>query len=489
MFVPSVFPKLFRNRGRRQGAPTRRPHRFRPVLESLDDRLVPSNVATNLVGGNLSLSDDGSVSFTISQSRPGQITLTPDAGTTINGQNAPVTIEGVTGSLAYNMGAGNDTVTFDISGRPIVITGDLSISGSSGSKTVLTNTDGSQNFLNVGGNFSEVYGNSTGVELTRLNQFRVSGNMTIDHANGGSLVFLGVDPANLGELFNNVGGNLIVDNVTATGAAASGFDVNALEETNVGGFVRANMGFADQTGGANNGIAGWTSFGSLSDQTVNVGGNVTMTNRNGFLSFGDFANDGMEVENARVTGDVTMHLGSGVGNTALFGGGDTPNGTSARSVNITGRGAHDGATLANGSVTGNLAVSLLGNGANSIAMDQFLVGAATSLSTAGGNGSIAIDDLAPGSTFVGQVGINMSGTNNFLSINSKHRTPDTDTSVFNSAVTAQLGTGINTLHVAAIGNVDFEAPATFNVGSPTSSTIVNTGNLTGRTPTVTRTAH
>ena len=307
--------------------------------------------------------------------------------------------------------------------------------------------------------------------------------MTIDHANG-ALVFLGVDPANLGRLRNNVGGNLIVDNVTATGADASGFDVNALEETNVGGFVRANMGLADQTGGANNGIAGWTSFGSLSDQTVNVGSSVTMTARNGFLSFGDFANDGMEVQNARVTGDVTMILGSGAGNTALFGGGDTPNGTSARSVNITGRGAHDSATLANGSVLGNLAVSLTGNSANSIAVDQFSVAGTTSFATAGGNGSIAIDDEAPGSTFVGRVGITMSGTGNFLSINSKHRTPDTDTTVFNDAVTARLGTGINTLHVAAIGNVDFEDPATFNVGSPMSTSIVNTGNLTGLTPTV-----
>jgi hypothetical protein len=479
---------LFGRGARRRAAPARPSRRFRPALESMDDRLVPSNVTTSLVNGNLSLTDDGSVSFSISQSLPGRITITPDAGTTVNGQAGPVTIQGVTGNLAYNMGAGNDSVTFDLSARPILITGDLSITGSSGSKTVLTDTEGSQNFLNVGGNFSEVYGNSTGVELTRLNQFRVAGNMTIDHANGGSLVFLRVDPANLGQLFNNVGGNLVVDNVTATGAAASGFDVNALEETNVGGFVRANMGFADQTGGANNGIAGWTSFGSLSDQTVNVGGSVTMTDRSGFLSFGDFANDGLEVQNARVTGDVTMNLGSGVGNTALFGGGDTPNGTSARSLNITGRGAHDGATLANGSVVGNVAVSLLGNGANSITVDQFSVAGNTSLATAGGNSSIAIDDLAPGSTFVGSVGMNMSGTGNFLSINSKHRSPDTDTTVFNGAVTAHLGTGINTLHVAEIGDVDFEAPASFNVGSPASASLVNTGNLTGRTPTVARTS-
>ena len=146
---------LFGRGGRRNTAPARPPRRFRPVLESLDDRLVPSNVATNVVGGNLTLTDDGSVSFTLSQPAANQIRITPAEGTTINGQALAVTIQGVTGSLAYNMGAGNDTVTFDLSDRAVAITGDLSITGSSGSKTVLTDTDGSDNFLTVDGNFSE----------------------------------------------------------------------------------------------------------------------------------------------------------------------------------------------------------------------------------------------------------------------------------------------------------------------------------------------
>jgi hypothetical protein len=116
------------------------------------------------------------------------------------------------------------------------------VTGSTGDKTVTTATGESDNFLNVHGNYTQVFGN--GNEFTGLNQFDVAGNMTIDHANGGSFVFLGVDKANLGTEFNRVGGNLIVDNVNPSGKAANGFDVNALEETNVGDSLRANMGLA-----------------------------------------------------------------------------------------------------------------------------------------------------------------------------------------------------------------------------------------------------
>src|SRR5262249_55412652 len=213
-----------------------------------------------------------------------QITITPGDGTTINGQAGPVTIEDVTGNLAVNLGAGNDSVTFDLSESSIDV-GNLSITGSTGNKTVQTKTDGSDNLLNVHGNYRQIFGD--GNEFTRLNQFDVSGDMTIDHANGGSFVFLRVDAANLGREFNHVGGDLTVDNVTSSGRAATGFDVNALEETNVGGSIFAHMGNAS-------GVAGWTTVGSLSEQFVSVGGDVVLSDLTGFMSFGDVANDGLD---------------------------------------------------------------------------------------------------------------------------------------------------------------------------------------------------
>src|SRR3954447_10506423 len=275
------FPLGFsRDRGRRQGAPARTPSRFRPAWEPLEGRLVLSgNVTTSLVAGNLALTDNGAVSFKISQPAANRITLTPDAGTTINGQAGPATIMGVTGNLAANLGTGNDTLTFDLSHTGIDVR-NLSVTGSTGDKTVQTTTAGSDNFLNVHGNYKQIFGN--GNESTRLNQFHVDGNMTIDHANGGSFVFLRVDPTNLGTQFNSVAGDLIVDNVTQSGQAASGFDVNALEETNVGGDILARMGLA-QSGGPSSGIGGWTSVGSRSSHSVAVGGDVTLTALAGFL--------------------------------------------------------------------------------------------------------------------------------------------------------------------------------------------------------------
>src|SRR5262245_26451113 len=468
MFDLRFMDKFLGRGGRLNGAPARRPIRSRLALESLEGRLTPAAVSTSLVGGNLTLTDSGASNFTISQPAANQIKITPAAGTTINGSANAVTIQGVTGNLNVNLGSGNDTLTFDLSAAGISV-GNLSITGSTGNKTVQTKTDGRANFLNVHGNYKEILGD--GMESTRLNQFNVDGNMTINHANGGTFVFLGVDPANLGTRFNHVGGDLSVNNVTQSGRAATGFDVNALEETNVGGSVSVNMGNAS-------GVGGWTTFGSLSNRSVTVGDDVTIKALTGFLSFGDVANDGMEVHDAQVAGHVTMDLGSGVGNTALFGGA-TAASTSASSLTITGRGAHDGATVGAAQVQGDLSVLLTGRGANSISLDGVAVGGDTSLMAAGGGNSIAIDDQAPGSTFRGQTDVVMTGRNNFLSINSKHRVPQTGTTTFQGDVTARLGNGRSTLNLADIGRVVFQADATSDGGAGRNTAVVSPGNITG----------
>jgi hypothetical protein len=202
MSVSRFLAQLLRDGGRRQGAPVRKPLRFRPGLESLECRLAPANVTTSLVGGNLSITDNAPTSnITISQPAPNKITITPDAGTTINGRAGPVTITGVTGNLNMDLGTGTDTLTFDLSTGSIDVR-NLSITGSTGNKTVLTKTAGTANFLNMHGNYKRIFG--SGNEFTKLNQFNVSGNMTIDHANGNPFVFLRVDPANLGTKFNSV---------------------------------------------------------------------------------------------------------------------------------------------------------------------------------------------------------------------------------------------------------------------------------------------
>jgi hypothetical protein len=468
---------MLRGSHRRKGAPVRKPIGFRPALEGLEGRLTPTgNITTSLIDGNLTIIDNAaSSSLTISQPAANEIIITPDAGTTINGQAGPVTLMGVTGNLSINLGTGTDTLTFDLSQHDISV-GKLSITGSSGDKTVLTSTAGSPNDLNVHGNYREIFGN--GNELTRLDQFDVSGNLTIDHANGNSQVFLGVDPANLGKQFNSVAGNLTVEHLTPSGATGSGFDVNALEETNVGGNITSAMGR-----GAQGGFGGWTSVGSLSSNSVRVGGNVTITSQGGFLAFGDFANDGEEVVNALVGGKVTMNLGSGVGNTALLGNGTSASATSVSGVTITGSGAHDTVIVGPSDIQGNLAVSLTGKGGNSISVDGVSVTGDTSLLTAGGNSSIAIDNLVPGSTFGGRVSILMGGSNNLLEINS-HSQGSPGTTTFDGKVVANLGAGNDTLVLAEAGKVDFKVASTFNGGAGRNHAVVNGTNIEGVQPTL-----
>jgi hypothetical protein len=478
MSVPSILAKLYRNGGRRNGAPARKPLRFRPGLESLECRLTPAgNATTSLVGGNLTITDSGASALAIGQPAANQITITPAPGTTINGKAGPVTIPGVTGNLSVNLGAGNDTLVFDLSQSSLDVR-NLSITGSTGDKTVLTATAGTIHSLNVHGNYKEVFGN--GNEFTRLNQFNVNGNLTIDHANGNAFAFLGVDAANLGTQFNSVAGDLTVGNVTSSGAAASGRDIDALEETNVGGNVSANLGLGD----ASTGVGGWASVGSQSGQSVTVGGAVTLTAQSGFLSNGDFANDGLEVQNAQVAGDVALDLGSAAGNTALFGGGTSADSTSAGSLTIAGRGAHDGVTVGASTVVGDLAVSLTGKGGNAIAVDNIFVTGDTSLMAAGSGNSIAIDNQAPGSKFGGRVDITLTGKNSLLEINSKHRRPQTGTTIFDGQVSAQLGAGNDTLILAEIGKVDFEATATFKGGPGKNTALVIGDNILGAEPAI-----
>jgi hypothetical protein len=452
--------------------------RFRPTLEVLECRLTPSsNITTSLMGGNLTITDNAAANITLSQPAANEVTITTAAGTTINGQTSPVTITGVTGNLNVNLGAGNDGLTFDLSNNSFAV-GNLSITGTTGNKTVVTSTNGATNgnFLTVNGNYSETLGN--GSEFTSLDQFDVSGNMNIQHANGNSLVFLSVDSGNLGSVFNTVGGNMSVVNMTGFGMVGSGFDVDALEETNVGGNITALMGTGDPT----TGFAGWTTVGSLStNASVTVGGNVNIIGTSGFLAFGDFANDGEEVANAHVTGDVMMNLGSGAGNTALFGNSAEPSSTSANNVVITGSGAHDAVTIAPSTVSGNLAVTLTGQGGNSITVDDLSVAKNTTLMAAGGGNSIAIDNQVPGSTFGGSVMILTGGTNNILEINS-HSQGAPGTTTFEGPVFADLGGGDDELILAEAGKVDFEVPSTINGGTGTNFAFVNDANIEGVQP-------
>ena len=199
-----------------------------------------------------------------------------------------------------------------------------------------------------------------------------------------------------------------------------------------------------------------------------------------------------------------MDLGSGVGNTALFGGGTADFFTSASAVTVTGRGAHDAVTVGPSFVLGDLAVSLTGHGGNAvavdgafagdlavsltgkgggntIAVDSVFINGDTSLLAAGGSNSIAIDNQDPGSAFGGRVDIAMLGTDNLLAINSKGQLGGihggTAQTTFDGEVSAKLGAGNDTLVLAQVGLVVFETAATFNGGPGKNTALVNSANV------------
>src|SRR5262249_58585215 len=120
--IRSCVGKLRGGDGGREGALVGKPLRFRPALEVLECRLAPATagVTASVVFGNLTITDNAATSqLTLSQPAAGEITITPDDGTPINGRAGPVTMEAETGNLNGPLGAGMDTLTFDLSQHDI----------------------------------------------------------------------------------------------------------------------------------------------------------------------------------------------------------------------------------------------------------------------------------------------------------------------------------------------------------------------------------
>jgi hypothetical protein len=456
--------------------------RFCPALEFLEDRVTPAgNVTTTLVGGSLTITGDNQANgITLSQSAAHSITITPDSSTSVNGMTAghAVSINNVTGDVSVNLGQGDDSLTIDLSHGNLAISGNLTLRFGNGNSTVATTTAKTTNLLEVGGNLTNSFGNGT--DSVTFNQFHVAGNLSITHADGNAFVNLGVDSANLGHLFSSVGGNLTVDNVSPSGAPASGFDINALEETNVGGNVDVDMGL-----GASNGFGGWTTFGTLTNHLVHVGGSLSMDNLTGSMSNGDFLKDGLEVVNTTVSGAETLNMGSGTGS-AVVGDGFGAPASSAGSISISGTGTNDQALVFGTAIANSLSVSLTGGGTNKIGLDNLTVGRGTTVTTGAGADSVAIDNTAgPGSTFGGSVVIDTGAGNDTLSINSGTETGTIPATHFNGSVDADLGGGNDTLTLATKDKVSFAVRSFFDGGTGSNLATVNQANLLGKHPVLT----
>jgi hypothetical protein len=456
-------------------------HRFHPAFDMLEDRLTPSGaVSAAVVGGRLIVTGDAQANgITLSQPAAHEITITPDATTSVNGMTAgqAVTLGNITGSVSVNLGQGNDSLALDLTHRNFTVNGNLTLRFGNGNSTVNTLTAGTTHSLMVTGDLTNTFGNGT--DSITFNQFQVGGNLTVRHADGNFFINLGVDPMNKGLLFNNIGGDLNVLNETASGAPASGFDINALEETNVAGNVVVDMGL-----GAANGFGGWTSFGTLSDNLVHVGGNLSISNLTGSLSNGDFFGAGDEVVNTTVVGAVAINLGSGTGS-AVFGEDFGAPPSSAGSLTIIGHGVGDQVQVFDAAITNGVSVTLTGGGTNTVELDNLLVHKTTNITTGAGADSVAIDNIAgPGSTFVGKVFIDTGSGNDTLSINSGTESGTIPTTSFDNLVNAELGPDNDILKLATKGKVEFFQTANFIGGTGTNHATVNHANLPDNQPTL-----
>src|SRR5262245_30189394 len=154
-------------------------------LEPLEGREVPANVVTVTAGGTLFiLGSTQTDSITLSQPSPGQLTITPGAGTTVNGSSLPVTGP-LFGNLVIRLGSGDDSLAFDVA-TGLRIPGSLVVDyGTAGIGNKTTETINAGQFgLIVGGGLGIRY--AAGNVTTNFDNLAVAGSMTIRHAIGDS---------------------------------------------------------------------------------------------------------------------------------------------------------------------------------------------------------------------------------------------------------------------------------------------------------------
>lgn len=242
------------------------------------------------VGNLFVIGDNQGADIAISQPAVGQITLTGN-GTKVNGSTEPVTFSGVTRDLRIYFGRGDDSLTFDET-NPIVLSGNLSITGGQGSNTVST-LPGSPGSLKVGGNLSIL--NLPGpAQLTTLLNLNVKGNVQI--ANLGGIALVTIDVASAGDALppsNTIGGNLLITN------GPGKFDATDLSSINVKGNLQV----------LNLGTAASTSIDSFFAGQSTIGGDLQIINGPG--QSGDTAIIGTTV------GRNLQVLGSGPGRSSI----------------------------------------------------------------------------------------------------------------------------------------------------------------------------
>lgn len=320
-----AFTSLTPQRAQTVMKPTRRPTLR---LENLEDRLAP---AINILQSGSFLSITGTLTTGAlaleTTTTPGQLEIT--------GGGPTVTYSNVS-SVSVNLGAyatGN-FVFVNLEDGPL--TGNLTINAgpsANNSVIVLDNAAPADPATDILGNLSISRANTVIV-----NALSVLGNVTINNS--------GYAPAS--GSFYTVGGGAITGTLSITGTA--GVDLAAVSSTTVGGNLSVNLG-----GNAN-------AFPNTQSATIDTGTVVQ-----GSLSILGGAGGTTANLDATVNGNVTINFGGGatLGNALTFTAGALVGGTMSVSMG-TSAGTGNQITVFEGTINGNLTISLGKSSANLI---------------------------------------------------------------------------------------------------------------------------
>jgi hypothetical protein len=436
--------------------------------ERLEARDVPAgSVVTAMVDGSLFIFGDAQDNqITIGQVVPGVLTITPNGGTIVDGSSTTVT-RSINRDLIIELGAGNDSLTFDLA-TPITLPRNLAIDyGIFGIGTKTTTTmNASQNMLSVGGSFGIRYAN--GDVTTTLDNIAVASGLGIHHMVGDSN--LTIDNLMGAGHFSSIGGNLVVSNMR-------GQATNQVRDTNVG----MSEVFSNGQSRALDNSAGSTQILNVNNTTpATVGGSIVISNFSGDSAIGDVVAD------VNVHGSVGVNLGTGNFGTTVAARKATTGPVISGGLRIAGSGKWSGTINLGAPKTGlTVKQSLIvgvGNGDASINIDDVHVLMGTSIATGPGNDLIAIDGKASdvGSVFGGSVMIGTGPGSDSLSINSG--AASSAVTEFKGIVLASMGIDDDTLTLATAGKVKFDAHAVFDGRQGTNTKTVTTGNIEGHVP-------
>jgi hypothetical protein len=396
---------------------------FRPRLEVLEDRWVPSTV--RVTSGILLVSNQVGNLTVAPTGVPGQVTVTDSAGSvTVNGVGSLISITGTNlsenttftgnatgfaGNLLINSGNGNDTITLN---GAIITAGNVSVLTGPGNDTLnLSPTNVSGNSIGGQFTFASTTGHDTvnvtsattigaAATFSRLQNLNINANLTT----GGNLTLTNTSAGF--PLSVSGAGNLTVGTSSGPARALSvtgGPGSNSFASTGVL-TVTGNAGFnfggssgtstLDLSGLASGGLIGGTLFfqGGAGNSTVNFPSGATAFT---------------------VAGSATLYTGNGVGTLGLDGTGWLV----AGNLTINEGNGNNMAFTVNGAVNGNESITQ-GNGTNGLVTVNTPPGGLFSYT--GGNGSDSLDLEGPtGSAYnlnllfgTGTNSLNLDNTNN-----------------------------------------------------------------------------